>query len=110
MKYFIHYTFYHSDTRTLYGAGRENKARPNYLLSLRDGEVEIHELLDFVAGASHRPETKQHVERRRSELGERALREGLSLPDFYESLGVDERELAAENLTEVRERLLKDEV
>jgi hypothetical protein len=41
-----HGTHVHADKVALYPAG--NKRRPNYLLDLRDGHIEIAELMDFV--------------------------------------------------------------
>lgn len=76
-------------------------------MDLRGGGVEIHELVNFVFEASALPSTKRHVANREEEAGPRGMREGLarSLLGFVESLGVDERQLQAENLTRLKEEL-----
>ena len=85
-----------------YPAGREKKKAPNYLNSLRDGHIDMDELLTFVFQASARAETKIHVASRRSTLGERALREGLQYLTFEESLNVYEPNLEALDLDQIR--------
>lgn len=89
-----------TDTIALYSA--RAKTRPNYYLNLREGDVEMHELAQFVWEASARVATKEHVERRHLEIGERGLREGFVPMDFVLSLGIDERQLKPENLTALR--------
>jgi len=91
-----------ADTIVMYPAGREKKKAPNYLNSLRDGHIDMDELLTFVFQASARAETKIHVASRRSTLGERALREGLQYLTFEESLNVYEPNLEALDLDQIR--------
>ena len=43
---FPHGNHVKQDTIALYPAG--NKRKPNYLLDLRDGDIELAELMDFV--------------------------------------------------------------
>jgi hypothetical protein len=45
-----HGSHVHRDTLALYPA--HDKGRPNYLLDLRDGDIEMRALFDFVFGAS----------------------------------------------------------
>ena len=45
------------------------------------------------------------MQARVDELGERALRESVPLPTFYESLVVDESSLQPLNLTRIKEEL-----
>ena len=100
----------HADTIALYPA--RSKSRPNYWRDLRDGDVELHQLVDFVHDASANEATRTHVRRRAEALGERGLLEALpaQLMDFVESLDVDERELKPINVTQLREAMLKDEL
>ena len=95
----------HADTIALYPA--RHKSRPNYWNDLKEGDVELHQLIDFVHGASANEATRAHVERRAQELGERGLHEALStgLMGFEESLGVDERKLQPLNLTRMKDEL-----
>lgn len=89
----------HGDTIALYAA--RAKSRPNYWRDLRGGDVELHELVDFVYDASANQATREHVGRRAGELGERGLFEALParLMDFHTSLGLDERTLRPLNPT-----------
>jgi len=95
----------HSDTIALYPARR--KRSPNYWRDLRDGDVELRELVDFVHDASANAPTREHVGRRAAMLGERGLLEALpiGLMGFEESLGVDERALRPLNLTRLKDEL-----
>ena len=56
-------------------------------------------------GASTLPSTKQHVDKQRSEIGERALRGGLKLMTFRQSLEIDETRLEPEDLSRLKEEL-----
>lgn len=95
----------HTDTLVLYPA--RSKSKPNYWFDLRDGDVELHELIDFAHDASHNEATRAHVQSRIAQLGARGIREVLPrrLMDFEESLGVDERRLVAANLTKLKDEL-----
>jgi hypothetical protein len=95
----------HADTIALYGA--RSKGRPKYWLDLRAGDVELHELIDFVHDASENAATRAHVARRAEALGARGIRETLPrrLLSFDESLGIDERNLLPADLTSLKEEL-----
>ena len=105
-----HGTHVHSDTIALYPA--RSKSRPNYWHDLRDGDVELGELIDFVFQASANEATKKHVGQRATALGERGIVEGLTkeLLGFEESLDLDERKLKPLNVTQLRQKLEKDEL
>ena len=95
----------HHDTIALYSS--RTKSAPRYWQDLRDGDVELHELIDFVHDASENEATKLHVRRRYAELGHRGVREALprGLMGFVESLGLDERRLVGANLTRMKDEL-----
>ena len=96
----------HADTLVLYPAGRKHV--PSYYNDLRNGDVELHELVNFVHGASALEATKAHVRARALQIGERGLREGLAkgLLTFEASLDLDEQKLTPLNLSQ----LVKDEL
>ena len=86
----------HSDTIALYPA--YSKGRPSYWHDLRDGDVELHELVGFVFGASANVGTKRHVAARQEAAGPRMMSELGELGDhglmtFEESLILNERNL-----------------
>ena len=83
---------------------RGNKFRPRFLHNMRDGEIDLPELLDFVVDASERMSTKRHVQGRRIELGERALREAIHFSSYRAAIEIDEWMLPPLNLTAIRER------
>lgn len=97
-----HGTHVHQDLVALYPAGRKNQ--PAYWHNLREGDVELHQLIDFVRDASGNSKTRAHVHDRARELGQRALYEALpsNLMDYEESLFVDERTIEAINVTAMR--------
>ena len=95
----------HADTIVLYPAN--SKTEPAFWTDLRGGDVDIHELVDFVFSASALEATKVHVRSRANQVGERGLREGITkgLLTFDESLDIDERKLVPLNLTRVKDEL-----
>ena len=93
----------YEDTVVMYAAGRAQKASPNYLSTLRDGEVELHGLIQFISESCSNIATYNWVEARRAEMGERVLREGIEYLNFTESLLTDETQMEIDNLTELRE-------
>lgn len=95
----------HSDTIAIYPA--RSKGRPNYFLDLRGGDVDIHELVGFVFGASANQATKQHVAAREDLAGPRVMREGLmsGLLTFEQSLTVHEPALWPLDLDQLKDEL-----
>lgn len=95
------------DTIAIYPAGK--KMSPNYYLNLREGDVEIHELAEFVYEATGLEATQQHVLKRYEELGERGLFHGLDPIPFLDALAIDERQLQPHNLSKIRHELVLTE-
>ena len=95
----------HTDTIALYPA--RTKSRPNYWFDLREGDVELHELIDFAHDASANEATRRHVLERIEQAGPRGIREALprQLMGFEESLDVDERRLVPLNLARLKDEL-----
>ena len=94
----------HSDTLALYPAGRRNKARPSYLLNLRSGDIELHEIVDFIMGSSKNDETKSHIATRLDAIGNGGL-DQIRFPSFEESLAIDEKLLTSDELGNAKEEL-----
>ena len=100
----------HADTVALYPAGQKNK--PRYYTNLREGDIEIDELVDFVHRASRHATTRRHVQQCVEELGARrgwwtTCQRAFSLD---ESITLDERRLVALNLSEFKSAAEKDEL
>lgn len=95
----------HQDTIAIYPA--RSKSKPAYWFDLKDGDLELHQLIDFVVDASHNQATREHVINRIEELGTRGIYEALprNLMDFEVSLGIDERKLVPLNLTKMKDEL-----
>ena len=103
-------THVHSDTIVLYPA--RSKTRPSYWTDLRDGDVDIKQLVDFVGGASANEAARKHVSNRIEELSQRGVYEALpsNLMVFMDSLSVDERKVSPLNLTSTKEAMLNDDL
>ena len=102
---FPHGAHVHTDVIALYPAYQKNT--PAYFLDLRDGNVEIHELINFVFEASALEATKRHVAMREEAAGPRVVRETLmdGLLGFEPSLDVDVTRLKPVNITRLKEEL-----
>ena len=105
-----HGSHVHKDTIALYPA--RSKSEPRYWKDLRDGDVDLDELISFVYEASANEATQRHVREREEAAGPRGLLEALphKLLDFEESLAIDERELRPLNASRLREMVEKDEL
>ena len=105
-----HGSHVHKDTIALYPA--RSKSEPRYWKDLRDGDVDLDELISFVYEASANEATQRHVREREEAAGPRGLLEALphKLLDFEESLTIDERELRPLNASRLREMVEKDEL
>lgn len=105
-----HGSHVHKDTVALYPAGA--KSEPRYWKDLRDGDIEIHELVSFVYEASNNEATKRHIHEREEAAGPRGMLEALEheLLDFEASLIVDERALQPLEPSRLREMVEKDEL